>query len=188
MEVSRCDSRYLCFILERMHPSAPHNLKVHSVVLPFDFLFALPLIACVIRLSLGLEKNLAFLPSQCKSISCTCDLCYKAFQMDPCHFSNSFKLQTSLRYLNFTGTLFPTSIYTLEVSLFPSHPSPTLEEAVVVWSWCQTPTRDTLSLSSTMGQGRENITKGSLIKAGRDPSPITVMGITDLTCRNQLKL
>lgn len=114
MEVSRCDSRYLCFILERMHPSAPHNLKVHSVVLPFDFLFALPLIACVIRLSLGLEKNLAFLPSQCKSISCTCDLCYKAFQMDPCHFSNSFKLQTSLRYLNFTGTLFPTSIYTLK--------------------------------------------------------------------------
>lgn len=185
MEVSRCDSRYLCFILERMHPSAPHNLKVHSVVLPFDFLFALPLIACVIRLSLGLEKNLAFLPSQCKSISCTCDLCYKAFQMDPCHFSNSFKLQTSLRYLNFTGTLFPTSIYTLKK--FPFF----LLIPVLHWKrlwWFDPDARDTLSLSSTMGQGRENITKGSLIKAGRDPSPITVMGITDLTCRNQLKL
>ena len=48
---------------------------------------------------------------------------------------------------------------------------------------CQVPTKATLSLPSSAGQGRENITKGSWveIRTGRDHSPITVTGRTDLT-------
>ena len=47
----------------------------------------------------------------------------------------------------------------------------------------QVPTKAALSLTSSAGQGRENITKGSWveIRTGRDPSPITITGKTDLT-------
>ena len=51
---------------------------------------------------------------------------------------------------------------------------------------CQVPTKAALSLHSSAGQGRENITKGSWveIRTGRDHSLITVMGKTDSTWGN----
>jgi len=46
---------------------------------------------------------------------------------------------------------------------------------------CQVPTKATLSLLSSVGQGRGNITKGSQveIRTGRDHSPVTITGKTD---------
>ena len=48
---------------------------------------------------------------------------------------------------------------------------------------CQVPTKATLSLPSSTGQGRENKTKGLWveIRTRRDHSPITVTGKTDST-------
>jgi len=48
----------------------------------------------------------------------------------------------------------------------------------------QVPTKAVLSPHSSTGQRRENIMKGLWveIRTGRDRSPITAMGKTDLTC------
>lgn len=119
--------------------STPQNLKVYSVLLSFDFLFALPQIAYVIRLILGLEKSLAFLSSQCKSLSCTCGLCFKVFQMNPWHFSNSLYSKppcNTWTLLEFCSSIYSQGVYCLysqELSLLHSHPSPTLEKSVEVW-------------------------------------------------------
>ena len=50
----------------------------------------------------------------------------------------------------------------------------------------QIPTKATPSLTSSAGQGRENITTGSWVKirTGRDHSAITIMGKTDSTWGN----
>ena len=54
----------------------------------------------------------------------------------------------------------------------------------------QAPTKAALSLLSTAGQERENITKGSWveIRTGRDPSSNTVLGITGSTYRYKVNL
>lgn len=53
---------------------------------------------------------------------------------------------------------------------------------------CQVPTKT--GLCSSAGQERENVTQGSWvgIRAGRDPSPVTVMGKTGLTWGNYFNL
>lgn len=50
----------------------------------------------------------------------------------------------------------------------------------------QEPSKATLSLPSSPGQERENIMKGSWVKirTGRDHSPVTAMGKTDLAWGN----
>jgi len=51
----------------------------------------------------------------------------------------------------------------------------------------QVPTKAALSIPSSAGQGRENMTKDSWVKirTGRYHSPITIIGKTDPTWRNQ---
>ena len=58
-----------------------------------------------------------------------------------------------------------------------------LEKYGLTLAGCQVPTNAALSLSSSAGQGGENIMKGSWveIRTGRDHSAITITGKTDST-------
>ena len=57
---------------------------------------------------------------------------------------------------------------------------------VLTLAGCQVPTKASPSLLSAAGQGRENVTKGLWVKIrlGRDHSPVTVAGKTDMTGGN----
>jgi len=56
----------------------------------------------------------------------------------------------------------------------------------LTWPEHQVPTKATLSFTSSTGQGRKAMTKGSSLKirTGRDHSPITITGKTDSTWGN----
>lgn len=78
------------------------------------------------------------------------------------------------------------SISKIQTSIFPSQTcfQPGVGKLTLVP--CQVLTKAALSVPSTTGQGRENISKGSWagIKAQRDHSPVTIKGKTESSCGN----